>query len=98
MLLLEPLQSIGPCLVPVLSVAGILALRGRNDAADQGWRERLFYAILLLVGCTVVRTVAVNDACWLLHCGSLAILVLGALFPLRDPQAHTTCESYGPTY
>jgi len=82
-------ESFAPCfpwIVPGLALAGLWFARSTHDRTLQILAERVFFAVMLIVAAATLRTVLANDGCWLLHMGSIGIMVLGATIPQADSQ------------
>lgn len=73
-----------PWIVPGLALAGLWFARSTRDQALKTLAERVFFAALLIIGAATLRTVLANEGCWLLHMGSIGVMVLGATIPVSD--------------
>jgi hypothetical protein len=87
-----------PWIVPGLALAGLWIARSTSDLALKTLAERVFFAAMLIVAAATLRTVLANEGCWLLHMGSIGVMVLGATIPVSDlpvsdlDQAETDSE------
>ncbi len=70
-----------PWIVPALSILSLWIARLCDDALVRSIAERLFFIIMIVVATGTLRTMLANEPCWLLHTGSLGLMVLGAVFP-----------------
>lgn len=75
-----------PWFVPGLALAGLWFARASHDRTLQILAERIFFAVMLIVAAATLRTILANDGCWLLHMGSIGMMVLGATLPQMEPQ------------
>jgi hypothetical protein len=73
-----------PWIVPGLALAGLWFARSTRDQALKTLAERVFFAAMLIVAAATLRTVLANEGCWLLHMGSIGVMVLGATIPICD--------------
>ena len=73
----------------MLSVVALWIARLMDDAHWRTAAERTFFTVMLIVACGTLRTILANDGCWLLHTGSLCVMVLGAIFPQLNIEGDT---------
>lgn len=84
---IETVVGCSSLLVPLLVVWAIVGLYTMRGGGECLATQLLYFFVLLFVAGLTVRTVAVNDACWLAHTSSLGVLVVaGALKKPRGVQ------------
>jgi len=77
-------ESLTPCfpwVVPCLALASLWLSKSSDNRSVQRFGERIYFGAMLLVAGVALRTILVNEGCWLLHMGSIGFMVLGATFP-----------------
>lgn len=77
-------ESFAPCLswvVPFLAIVGLGIARTSVDSRVQRLVERTYFAAMFLVAAATLRTVIIDEGCWLLHTVSMGAMVLGAAIP-----------------
>lgn len=72
-------------LVPMMAAWAIALVYTLKAGHDSTARHALFFFVMLVVASATLRTVAVNDGCWLIHTSSLSIMVLAGV--LRRPES-----------
>ena len=88
-------ESFEPCfswIVPAIALASLWGAKFTDDSRIQKIAERCFFAAMLVVAAATLRTVMVDDGCWLLHMTSLGIMVLGATFPQPEITSEYECD------
>jgi hypothetical protein len=88
--LFEISNQCGPWIVPFLAVAGLWCARATDNHSFTRWAESAFLVLLTLAATVTLRTIVINDACWLLHCVSLSLMIVGAIFPFAVSQPTET--------
>jgi hypothetical protein len=81
-----------PWIVPILAVGSLWVARLSEDPTLRTIAERCFYTAMILAACVTLRTILADDGCWLLHTGSLCVMVIGAIFPqtVQPPDSFAT--------
>ncbi|MCU0706731.1 MAG: hypothetical protein MUF23_00405 [Pirellula sp.] len=70
-----------PWIVPALSILSLWIARLCDDARVRSNAERIYFIMMLVVATATLRTILADEPCWLLHTGSLCLMVVGAIFP-----------------
>jgi hypothetical protein len=76
-----------PWIVPVVAIIGLWIANLSLDKRLKHFAQRTYFAIMLLVAWCTLRTVLDNEGCWILHTGSMGLMVIGAIFPTSDSEA-----------
>jgi hypothetical protein len=71
--------------VPTVAIVGLWMSRSSLDKRVERIAERTYFSAMFLVAAATFRTVVADDGCWLLHMGSMGIMVLGAALPKSNP-------------
>ncbi|TWU11193.1 hypothetical protein Pla52o_56310 [Novipirellula galeiformis] len=58
---------------------GILFLSKISSGERARWAERQFYVALMVMTFVTLRTVALSGDLWLVHTGTLGIMIIGSL-------------------
>lgn len=83
--LLEFVASFPGLIVPALALWAIVGLYSLRSGCHCPVTEILYFCVLLFVSGFTVRTVVVEDGCWLAHSASLGALIVAGV--LRKPDA-----------
>lgn len=83
-----------PWIVPVLSLLSLWIARLCDDSRVKANAERIFFVMMVVVAMATLRTMLANEPCWLLHTGSLGIMVLGAVYPNSHHDAEWRDEDF----
>lgn len=73
-------------LVPMMALWAIALVYTLKAGHDSTARHASFFFVMLVVASATLRTVLVNDGCWLVHTASLSTMILAGV--LRRPDAH----------
>ena len=76
--LFQTLRIVDAIILPLLAL-GILFLSKVSDGDLARWAERQFYIALLVMTFVTMRTVALSGDAWLVHTGTLGIMIIGSL-------------------
>lgn len=85
-------ESFAPCfpwVVPVIAVIGLWVANLSVDKRMRQFAQHTYYATMLVVAWGTLRTVLVDEGCWILHMGSVGLMVLGATFPTGESDSET---------
>ncbi len=74
-------------IVPALALWAIAALFSQRAEEECYATQVLYFGTLLMVSVVTLRTVSINDACWLMHTATLGVLIVAGA--LRRPAAST---------
>jgi hypothetical protein len=86
-----------PLIVPMVSILSLWIARLCDDNRARAVAERIYYVMMMVVATGTLRTMLADEPCWLLHTGSLCIMVVGAVFPHTHLESDlTTVEYEGP--
>lgn len=80
----DNLYFFAPWIIPAIAIISLWIARGSDDKTFRVHAERLFFMALLVVAGATLRTLLVNDGCWLVHTASLAAMIVGAIFPTGE--------------
>jgi hypothetical protein len=83
--LLDCVASFPVMVVPALALWAIIGLYSMKSGSHCSVTEMLYFCVLLFVSGFTVRTILVDDGCWLAHSASLGALVVAGV--LRRPEA-----------
>ena len=81
---LDSLNLLAPWVIPAIAILSLWLARGSEDANFRRHAERLFFTAFLIVAGATLRTLLANDGCWLVHTASLAVMIVGAIFPYGE--------------
>lgn len=70
-----------PWIVPALSLASLWIARLCDDTRVKSSAEQIYFVMMMVVATATLRTMLADEPCWLLHTGSLGMMVVGAIFP-----------------
>ena len=84
----EVLDACSTLIVPLIAIWAILCVYTVRPGAHCHVTECCFFFSLMLVACCTVRTVAINDSCWLQHTATLGAMVVSAA--LKRPRAEVS--------
>jgi hypothetical protein len=76
--LLELLADFFPIIVPAMACIGLVAAQTAHIPSIRGIAMSIFYGTLVVVALGTIRSMAHNEGTWLLHAGSLGMLIIGA--------------------
>lgn len=79
-----------PWIVPLVAIASLWLARASDDSYFRRIAEPAFYGALLLVSWGTLRTIIANEGCWIVHTSSMAIMIVGAIFPSREEDSVDT--------
>jgi hypothetical protein len=83
-----------PWIVPAMSILSLWIARLCDDDRVRSIAERIYFGMMIVVATGTLRTILADDACWLLHTGSLCMMVVGAVFPQSHLESDlSTIES-----
>lgn len=80
---LESVSYIAALLVPAIALWAIVCLYTQASGCKCHVTEVGFFAALLLIAAITVRTVLVDDGCWLIHTSSLGVMIVAGV--MRKP-------------
>ena len=72
--------------VPAIGIV-VLMLAKLTEGHQARKSERTFYVSLVIMTVITARTVALQDPCWLIHTGTLGMMVVGALTIPPQPNS-----------
>jgi hypothetical protein len=70
-----------PWIIPAVAISGLWIAKLCEDQRLRGIAQRTYFAAMLVVAWGTLRTIVADEGCWLLHTGSLCVMILGAVFP-----------------
>ncbi len=74
-----------PWAIPAIALIALWIARGFEDQGYRKAAERLFLGALLVVAWGTLRTILSNEGCWIVHTSSMAVMIVGAVFPSAEP-------------
>lgn len=85
---IEGIASCAGILVPLLAVWAIVSLYTQPTGCQCLATQVLYLSVIVFVAGVTVRTVMVDDGCWLVHTASLGVLVVFGV--MRRPEPMTS--------
>lgn len=85
---IESIASSAGILVPLLTVWAIVGLYTQRSGCQCVATQILYLSVMLFIAGITIRTVMVDDGCWLVHTASLGVLVVSGV--MRRPEAATS--------
>jgi hypothetical protein len=85
---IESIASSAGILVPLLTVWAIVGLYTQRSGCQCVASQILYLSVMLFIAGITIRTVMVDDGCWLVHTASLGVLVVSGV--MRRPEAATS--------
>lgn len=82
---IESIASSSGILVPLLAVWAIVGLYTQRSGCQCIATQVLYLSVMLFIAGITIRTVLVDDGCWLVHTASLGALVVSGV--MRRPEA-----------
>ncbi|MDX1925358.1 MAG: hypothetical protein SFV81_02495 [Pirellulaceae bacterium] len=82
---IESIASSAGILVPLLTVWAIVGLYTQRSGCQCVATQILYLSVMLFIAGITIRTVMVDDGCWLVHTASLGVLVVSGV--MRRPEA-----------
>lgn len=76
--LLELLADLFPIFVPAMALCGLIAAQTAHIHGVRKIAMSIFYGSLVVVSIGAIRSMVHNEGTWLLHSGSLGLLIVGA--------------------
>jgi hypothetical protein len=73
-----------PWIVPLIAIVSLWLARASNDSYFRRIAEPAFFGALLIVSWGTLRTIIANEGCWIVHTSSMAVMVVGAIFPSHE--------------
>lgn len=73
-----------PWIVPSIALVALWLARSSNDDRFRRNAERVFFGALFVVAWGTLRTVLANEGCWIIHMTSLAVMIVGSIFPAGE--------------
>ena len=83
----ELFASSYPWIVPAVALISLWIARGSEDQSFRKTAERLFFGALMVVAWGTLRTILANESCWIVHTSSMAVMIVGAIFPSMEAAA-----------
>ncbi|MCA9195213.1 MAG: hypothetical protein KDB03_25750 [Planctomycetales bacterium] len=80
--------GVSACAVPVVALWAVVCLFTQKPGVNCVITEMVFMFTLVMVASLTIRTILVDDACWLTHTASLALMVVAGV--LRRPTSIET--------
>jgi hypothetical protein len=81
-------------LVPLLAVWAIVGLYTQRTGNQCVATHVLYLAVMLFISGVTVRTVMIDDGCWLVHTASLGVMIVSGV--MRRPEV-SSAEYVGDT-
>ena len=84
--MLQLFESIVDCsgvLIPFLALWAIASLYTARSESESHSTQAVFFGALLFIAVVTIRTVMVDEGCWLLHTSSLGAMIVAGV--LRRP-------------
>ncbi len=75
---IELLADYFPILVPLMAFCGLIAAQSAHISSVRNIAVSVFYGSLVVVALGTVRSMMNSDGAWLIHTGSLGLLVIGS--------------------
>ena len=85
---IESIASSSAILVPFLAVWAIVGLHTQPSGGQCVASQVLYLSVMLFIAGITIRTVMVDDGCWLVHTASLGVLVVSGV--MRRPEGVAT--------
>jgi hypothetical protein len=85
--LFDSISSFFPMAVPLVAIVTLWLARSSENSHWQKFAETTYIAALLVVAWGTLRTILCNDSCWLMHTGSMGVMVVGGIFPFQQTNA-----------
>ena len=85
---IESIASSAGILVPLLALWAIIGLYTQRSGGQCVATQVLYLSVMLFIAGITIRTVMVDDGCWLVHTASLGVLVVSGV--MRRPEAVAT--------
>ncbi len=85
---IESIASSSGVLVPLLALWAIVGLYTQRSGCECVATQVLYLSVMLFIAGITIRTVMVDDGCWLVHTASLGVLVVSGV--MRRPATATT--------
>lgn len=71
-------------IVPILALWAVACLYTRRSGIQCYASQIIYFATLLMISGLTIRTVMVDDCCWLVHMGSLGVMIVSGV--MRRPS------------
>ena len=84
---IESIASSSGILVPLSTVWAIVGLYTQRTGYQCVATQVLYLSVMLFIAGITVRTVMVDDGCWLVHTASLGTLVVSGVMRRPEPVA-----------
>ena len=81
---LESVSYVAALLVPAIALWAIACLYTQAAGCKCHATEVGFFAALLMIAAITIRTVLVDDGCWLIHTSSLGVMIVAGV--MRKPS------------
>jgi hypothetical protein len=79
--------------VPAIALLGVLIAICARCTSQKLLAESVYFVLLLIAGCSTLRTILADDRCYFLHLVSLGVMIVGALLAsLYDTAAVNSTE------
>ncbi len=84
--LVETVVHCSALVVPLLAIWAIACLYCSRSGCGCHATQIVFFATLLMIAGFTVRTVLVDDGCWLIHTASLGVMIVFGTMRRPGPQ------------
>ncbi len=84
---IESIASWAGILVPLLAVWAIVGLYTQRSGCQCVATQVFYLSVMVFIAGVTVRTVMVDDGCWLVHTASLGVLVVSGVMRRPEPVA-----------
>jgi hypothetical protein len=84
---IESIASSSGILVPLLTIWALVGLYTQRTGCQCVATQVLYLSVMLFIAGITVRTVMVDDGCWLVHTASLGTLVVSGVMRRPEPVA-----------
>lgn len=81
-------------IVPLLALWAITGLYSLRAGCQCVASQLLFFFVMLVISGMTVRTVVVDDGCWLIHTASLGTMIVAGV--MRRPEVESAEFATGP--
>lgn len=85
---IQSIASWAGILVPLLAVWAIVGLYTQRHGCQCIATQVLYLSVMLFIAGITVRTVMVDDGCWLIHMASLGVISVAGV--MRRPESQAT--------
>ena len=85
---IQSIASWASILVPLLAAWAIIGLYTQRHGCQCIATQALYLSVMLFIAGITLRTVMIDDGCWLIHMASLGVLAVAGV--MRRPESQAT--------